>query len=105
MIRKNFLRELGYEQPLDESPVKIPEGWHNGAVVNTGGNIMCRIWGTREANEWNNDTEFEVIYDVSQDQDVNIQSHVWDDGYGSYVFDHEIRSEDAEINRDRIHSD
>jgi len=66
---------------------------------------MCRIWGTWEANEWNNDTEFEVIYDVSQDQDVNIQSHVWDDRYGSCVFDHEIRSEDAEINRDRIHSD
>jgi hypothetical protein len=27
----------------DESPVDVPDGWQGGAVVNTGGNIMCRI--------------------------------------------------------------
>jgi hypothetical protein len=41
--REEFLRDLEYEKPFDESPVDVPDERQGGAVVNTGGNIMCRI--------------------------------------------------------------
>lgn len=87
--REEFFRELGYEEPFDESPVAVPEGWNGGAVVNTGGNIMCRIWRTWETGERSGDTGFEVIYDVSQDASVRLQAYTWDEGYDGYIFDHE----------------
>jgi hypothetical protein len=93
--REEFLRELGYEEPFDESPVDVPDGWQGGAVVNTGGNIMCRIWRTWETGERDRDTEFEVIYDVSQDASVGLQAYTWDEGYDGYIFDHEIKIKKA----------
>ena len=89
--RESFLRDLGYEEPFDESPVEVPEGWQGGGVVNTGGNIMCRIWRTWESGDHDRDTEFEVIYDVSKDASVGIQAYTWDEGYDGYIFDHEIK--------------
>lgn len=93
--RKAFLRDIGYEEPFDESPVEVPHGWHGGAVVNTGGNIMCRIWRTWETGRQGENTEFEVIYDVSQDASVGLQAYTWDDQYDGYTFEHTIKSRNA----------
>jgi len=95
-----FLCDLGYEEPFDESPVKVPDGWHGGTVANTGGNIMCRIWRTWETGERDRDTEFEVIYNVSQDASVGLQAYTWDEGYDGYIFDHEIKIVEADEHTD-----
>ena len=94
--RADFLRDLGYEEPFDTSPVEVPDGWYGGEVANTGGNIMCRIWRTWQSGERARDTEFEVIYDVSQDGSVGLQAYTWDDEYESYIFDHEIKTVTAD---------
>lgn len=98
--REEFLRELGYKEPFDESPVTVPEEWHGGGVVNTGGNIMCRIWRTWETGVRSGDTEFEVIYDVSQDGTVGLQAYTWDEKYDGYNFDHEIKIVEADEHSD-----
>lgn len=33
--REEFLRQQGYEEPFDKSPVEVPAGWHGGDVRNT----------------------------------------------------------------------
>lgn len=93
--REEFLRDLGYEEPFDESPVDVPDGWQGGAVVNTGGNIMCRIWRTWETGEQKRETEFEVIYDVSQDESVALQAYIRDEEYEGYIFDDMIETRSA----------
>lgn len=98
--REGFLKELGYEEPFDESPVETPEGWRGGAVENTGGNIMCRIWRTWEPGKYSQDTVYEVIYNVSESPTVGLQAYTWDDSYDGYIFDHEIRSETAKEHSD-----
>ncbi|MCU4717916.1 hypothetical protein [Halapricum hydrolyticum] len=103
--RKEFLRELGYEEPFDKSPVDIPEEWNGGAVVNTGGNIMCRIWRTWETGTRSEDTEFEVIYDLSQDASVGLQAYTWDEEYEGYTFDHKIESRTADEQDDHIQAE
>jgi sugar (pentulose or hexulose) kinase len=103
--REEHLRELGYEEPFDESPVDVPEGWHGGAVVNTGGNIMCRIWRTWETGERSRDTEFEVIYNTSEDSSIGLQAYTWDEGYQGYTFDHEIRIEEANEHSDHAQAE
>jgi hypothetical protein len=96
-----FLRDLGYEEPFDESPVDVPDGWQGGAVVNTGGNIMCRIWRTWETGEQKRETEFEVIYDVSQDESVALQAYIWDEEYEEYIFDVMIETRTANKPEDK----
>ena len=103
--REEFLEQLGYEDPFDESPVDVPDGWNGGAVVNTGGNIMCRIWRTWETGKCSRDTEFEVIYNTSEDSSVGLQAYTWDEDYQGYTFDHEIRFEKAVENRDHAQAE
>lgn len=103
--RTDFLRDLGYEEPFDESPVKVPDGWYGGSVMNTGGNIMCRIWQTWETGERSGETEYEVIYDVSQDASVALQAYTWEEGIGGYIFDHTIESQTAETNDDHVQAE
>lgn len=93
--QEEFLRELGYEEPFDESPVEVPSGWHGGSVVNTGGHIMCRIWKTWTVGKKGRETEFEVIYNVSEYPRVDLQAYSWDDEYECYIVDHTVRSRDA----------
>lgn len=59
------LTEHGWEEPVDESPFDLPSGWQGGRVVNTGGNIFCRIWKHPE-------TDVEVIYNI-YDPGVGVQ--------------------------------
>ena len=94
--REAFLHDLGYRHPFDKSPIEVPDGWYGGEVVNTGGNIMCRIWRTWETGERKDDTEFEVIYDVSQDASVSLQACTWDERDEGYMFDHIIESQTAD---------
>lgn len=79
--RNEFLREQGYEEPFDQSPVEVPEGWKGGSVRNTGGNVMCRIWRNFDENEEKEDEALEVIYNVSQDDRVALQIYEWDGEY------------------------
>jgi len=59
------LKERGWEEPLDKSPVDAPEGWHGGGVVHTGGNIYCRIWTTKtEAQTDTDNPEPNVYYEA-----------------------------------------
>ena len=98
--REDFLGELGYEKPFDESLVEVPAGWHGGEVMNTGGNIMCRIWRTWETGVRRNETEFEVIYDVSQGETVALQAYTWDEGYEGYIFDRVVETREADKKAD-----
>lgn len=100
MSREHFLKTLGYQEPYDESPVDTPEGWHGGAVANTGGNIMCRIWRTWEGNEKASPVEYEVIYNVSMDNGVALERHQYNDQEGYY--EHE---ETEEVRKAKYHSD
>jgi len=45
--REEFLRDLEYEKPFDESPVDVPDERQGGAVVNTGGKL-CAVSEERE---------------------------------------------------------
>jgi hypothetical protein len=72
----------------------VPDGWHGGAVVNTGG-TSCVGYGERSR-----DTEFEAIYNTSEDSSVGLQAYTWDKGYQGYTFDHEIRIEEANAHSD-----
>lgn len=98
--RIDFLQDLGYEEPFDDSPVEVPNGWHGGKVVNTGGNMMCRIWQTWESSEKEQETEYEIIYNISQDASVALQAYTWDKKYDAYIFDHEIKVVEAGKNTD-----
>ena len=99
--RAEFLNDLGYEEPYNESPIDTPDGWFGGCVENTGGNIMCRIWSTWEAGERARETEYEVIYDVSQDSTVALQAYTWDDKVGDYTFREILESQQATDQSDR----
>lgn len=59
------LTEYGWEEPVDESPFELPEGWEGGEVIHTGGNIWCRIWEYPELN-------VEVLYN-NDDFGVGVQ--------------------------------
>lgn len=59
------LKERGWEEPLDESPVDTPDGWNGGSVVHTGGGIYCRIWTTKtEAQCDTDDPDPDVYYEA-----------------------------------------
>jgi hypothetical protein len=93
--REEFLRDLGYEEPFDESPVEVADGWNGGAVINTGGNIMCRSWRTWEAGERGRDIEYEVMYDVNQDANVALHAYTWRDDYDGYEIDEVVETREA----------
>lgn len=65
----DHITELGFEEPIDESPVETPDGWTGGRVVNTGGGIYCRIWRKGD---------LEVIYNLSN-RGVGLQRVETDD--------------------------
>lgn len=98
--RDEFLRDLGYEESFDESPVEVPDGWHGGSVINTGGNIMCRSWRTWEAGERGRDVEYEVMYDVSQDATVALHAYTWQEDYDGYEIDEVVETRDADEQTD-----
>lgn len=79
--RKKIIKNRGYEEPFDESPVAVPEGWSGGEVINTGGGIFCRAWRNFNGSEKQESRALEVIYDVNQDNLVAIQEYEWDGEY------------------------
>lgn len=79
--RKQRLEELGYEEPFDESPVDIPEGWKGGDVRNTGGGTMCRVWRNFDAESGKEQPALEVIYNVVQSGRVGLQEYKWNGEY------------------------
>ncbi len=72
--RNRFQRaadDQGFEQPLDESPVDVPERWDGGQVEQTGGFILCRIW---RYGPWDEDAEepyYEAVYGSEPGVSIN----------------------------------
>ena len=82
MLSHADLRERGWSDPLDESPVENPDGWHHGAVVHTGGGIYCRIWYSQEdptntADADDGDLRFDATYGSNFDG-VTIERYEYD---------------------------
>jgi hypothetical protein len=85
------MENQGFEDPTDESPIDVPDGWTGGAVQQTGGMIMVRKWWTHDgigvvgANP-GEQYEYEVAY--GQDPGVSLNRYEWDpdahDDDGSY---------------------
>lgn len=95
--RESRLNELGYEEPLDESPIDHPDNWNGGNVVNTGGGIMCRLWRSFEAcSSFEHNIEFEVIYNLSNDASVGLQYYSWDKDEEFYVYTNLLQTRSAD---------
>lgn len=61
------LKDRGWEEPLNGSPIDAPDGWGQGSVVHTGGGIYCRVWSTKteaqsNADDPDPDTYYEAAY-------------------------------------------
>jgi hypothetical protein len=64
-LRPDQLRDRGWTDPLDDSPIETADGWHHGRVVHTGGSIYCRIWHSQDdptADATDGDQRFEMVY-------------------------------------------
>lgn len=103
------LEDQGFEQPYDESPIALPDGWHHGAVDQTGGMIMVRRWvtcvGLSRVHETcpGDDVEYEVAY--GSNPGVSLQRYEWradafSDGTGCYEFAGEVESIPVDDNTD-----
>ena len=99
--RFEYLCDLGYEPPFDESPIETPDGWFGGAVQNTGGNIMHRIWRTWTGSEKEREIEYIVRYNVAQDAVVSLEAHRWTEEFGGYIQDHTAEARESEENSDQ----
>jgi hypothetical protein len=77
---KAAARDQGFVPPFDESPVDRPTGWYGGAVQQTGGWVLCRIWRTVDVplSEYTGeDTVFECAY--GEEKSVSILRYDWND--------------------------
>lgn len=89
------LKDRGWEDPLDDSPIDTPDGWFQGSVAHTGGGIYCRIWSTR--NEVGNrgpdepDTYFEAVYG-SGFQGVDIDRYKYNEAHSEWRYDGNVTS-------------
>lgn len=89
LLTEDELKQRGWEEPLDESPIKNPDGWHWGGVSHTGGGIFCRIWSTRgtvgdhEPDE--PDVYLEAVYG-SGFQGVDIDKYEYDDTHNEWRY-------------------
>ena len=82
METREFLKTLGYQEPYDESPVEVPEGWEGGSVGHTGGNIFCRRWQTWKDDEDGESVGYEVIYDVTRSSTVACEKFLYNEDVG-----------------------
>jgi len=99
--------DLGFVDPLDESPVDLPDGWHGGEVVHTGGGFWCRQFLTfpywREVTDDDPDVGCEILY--NQHDGVTIGRYRktdpdYRDGYG-YDWDGEVETVPTDDDRDQ----
>lgn len=97
-----YKRDLGYNDPLDESPVEVPEGWNGGLAENTGGNIICRIWRTFTPGEKGDEVEYEVIYDVSENKGIGLDALQWDEELEGYITKHLVTVESVDVLDDEL---
>lgn len=94
------LKQDGWTEPLDESPVETPDGWHYGGVEHTGGNIWCRIWRDYESVEEleAGETAHEVIYG-SQFDGVGVERYTAPEN-GRLEFDELVTQRDSDEQTD-----
>lgn len=99
------LKERGWEEPLDESPIDTPDGWGGGAVVHTGGGIYCRTWTTKTDSQRNTDDPepkvyYEAIYGCEFDG-VTIDVYEYQEDSGLWErreeLDRELCSEETDL--------
>jgi hypothetical protein len=94
MSREKHLKDQGWQEPLDSSPIDTPEGWDGGPVVNTGGGIYCRIWE-------HEGKQLQVIYNLTQDSTVAVNRLRHDDKVGGLIHDEVIDTEQADEQTDQ----
>jgi hypothetical protein len=103
--RKEYLKSLGYEEPLDESPFELPDGWFGGGVRNSGGNIYVRSWRTWESHDEDAGEQFEVMYDVDQDSRVALHRYTWDAEHECYTLDGDVKTVTAPEQTDKAQAE
>lgn len=99
------LKERGWEEPLDESPVDTPDGWSGGGVLRTGGGIYCRIWTTKtEAQRDTDDPDPDVYYKASYGREcdgatIDVYEYNEEDGLWEYAgeLDRELCPEKTDL--------
>ena len=96
--------DQGFEDPLRDSPIETPAGWHGGEVQQTGGWILCRIWRTADdglLEYTGNDVEYECIY--GQEDGVSINRFQWQADSGFYeAIEPDVRMMRVEPNTDQL---
>ncbi|MFD1570397.1 hypothetical protein [Halorubrum laminariae] len=103
ILSADELKDRGWEDPLDESPIDTPDGWFRGAVVHTGGHIFCRIWSTRDEvgdrGPDEPDTYFEAVYG-SGFQGVDIDRYEYNEDHSEWRYEGNVVSAVAEEQTD-----
>lgn len=97
---EKLARKQGFDCSLDESPIETPSGWCDGGVEQTGGNILARVWRSRdiEGEESGGGVKFQCIY--GSEPGVSINRYTWDESSGYHVFDREVESRPVTPNTD-----
>lgn len=93
------LRDRGWQDPIDESPIDIPEGWYRGDVVHTGGGIYCRIWRTREDFDEPAEEESQVYYEVAYNAEftgASLERYEYNESDGRWQYGGEVKHRSAD---------
>lgn len=77
--------DQGFEEPLKESNIGVPEGWTGGRVEQTGGFILCRLWYDEKSKECTPRNRFEVGYGSDPGVSVNRYEYHEEDGYYAFA--------------------
>lgn len=68
------VRDQGFEEPFDTSPIDTPSNWEYRGIHNTGGHVYCRIWRHTTENK-------ELLYNMLDNRVVIIGAkHSEEDG-------------------------
>lgn len=103
----NELKRQGWEEPLDESPVVVPDRWHGGSVHHTGGGVWNRSWRSIRADQLESDDSpeqyFEVGYD-SQFRGASVARYTLDED-GNYSQEEVVKKREATDSTDSACAD
>lgn len=93
-----YAKNQGYEAPFRKSPIEVPNGWSGGSVEDIGGGNLVRRWTNFTWDKKKDGDALEVIYNVSQDDHVNLNKYKWNGE--NYMKDHLVESFDAKEKTD-----
>lgn len=64
-MNEEKLKDEGWEEPLKESLVEVPNGWYGGQLEHTGGGVYNRVWINQPERPTNEDSDVEKYLKVS----------------------------------------